>query len=317
MGDGLRTLRLLTNDESLLASTRAAAGSLAGWEFAHVARPSDLESAGPMVGDVILLDGNLRGANVYEICRRLTGRTRARTFVVVEQANALAQPIARFCGATGTLARPLSTEDLRAALETAKKPLPALPSEVRDLARRDKPLPQALLADLARRAEEFGSSVDPTLVDVLTDPETGLFNYAFLNYKLDEEFKRASRFGQPLACAILGFEGQASEIVLRELAAIFLDTSRDTDVIGRFDESSFLFLLPNTGQDGAEVMAKRVGELAQERNLCDLVGDPLQISVGIAFHPHPDVRRREDLYGAARNAFLAARQEGGGVVTAA
>ena len=317
MGDGLRTLRLLTNDESLLASTRAAAGSLAGWEFAHVTRPAELEHAGPMVGDVILLDGNLRGANVYEVCRRLTGKTRARTFVIIEKDNDLALSIARFCGATGTLPRPLATEDLRMALETAKKPLPALPSKSRDAAaRRDKPLPQALLADLARRAEEFGSSVDPTLVDVLTDPETGLFNYAFLNYKLDEEFKRASRFGHPLACAMLGFEGQASEIVLRELAAIFLDTSRDTDVIGRFDESSFLFLLPNTGQDGAEVMAKRVGELAQERNLCDLVGDPLQISVGIAFHPHPEVRRREDLYGAARKAFVTARNEGGGVVTA-
>ena len=34
----------------------------------------------------------------------------------------------------------------------------------------------------------------------LIDPVTGLFNYSFLSYKLDEEFKRARRYA-PLACA--------------------------------------------------------------------------------------------------------------------
>ena len=114
---------------------------------------------------------------------------------------------------------------------------------------------------------------------------------------------------------MLGFEGQASEQVLRELAGIFLVASRDTDVLGRFDESAFLFLLPDTGGDGAQVMARRVEELAESQGLRDLVGDPLAISVGIACAPHPEVRHKEDLYGRAREAFLAARAEGGGVVT--
>jgi GGDEF domain-containing protein len=114
---------------------------------------------------------------------------------------------------------------------------------------------------------------------------------------------------------MLGFEGQASAQVLAELTGIFLQTSRDTDVLGRFDENSFLFLLTHTGPDGAQVMAKRVQEMAQEQRLSDLVGDALQISVGIAFHPHPDVHKKEDLFAAARKAFLAARNKGGGVVT--
>jgi GGDEF domain-containing protein len=114
---------------------------------------------------------------------------------------------------------------------------------------------------------------------------------------------------------MLGFEGEASEQVLRELAGIILSASRDTDVLGRFDASSFLFLLPGTGPDGAQVMAHRVEEAARERGLTDLVGDPLQIAVGISSHPHPEIQRREDLYGRARQAFLEARQVGGGVVT--
>ena len=43
----------------------------------------------------VLLDGGMQ-PSVYETCRRLTGSIRCRTFVVVDQGNDLAQPIARF-----------------------------------------------------------------------------------------------------------------------------------------------------------------------------------------------------------------------------
>jgi len=64
-------------------------------------------------------------------------------------------------------------------------------------------------------------------------------------------------------------------------------------------------------------MARRVEELAAERGLRDLVGDRLALAVGISCSPHPEVRRKEDLFARAREAFLAARAEGGGVVTSA
>jgi len=307
MTDGLRTVRVVTGDESLLASARAAVKGLEGWEFSGLASAAELLAHTPVAGDVILLDGALSVENVYEACRRLAGRTRCRTFVVVEAGNALAEPIARFCGATGTLQRPLTASGLRAALERSAAPAPERPESRRDRPREPE-LPAALLKDLS-------GATDEGVVGAVTDPETGLFNYAFLGFKLDEEFKRAQRFGQPLACVMLGFEAQASEEALRELSGVFLTASRDTDVLGRFDESAFLFLLPNTGQDGAEIMARRVEELARERGLRDLVGDPLSIAVGISSAPHPEVLHKEDLFTRARQAFLAARAEGGGVVT--
>lgn len=309
MGDGLRTIRLLTNDESLIASARAAVASLEGWEVDTLASQNEVEERPPVAGDVLLLDSWVRGRNVYEFCRYLTGHTRCRTFVVVEHDNEWADSIARFSGATGVLHRPLTASALRDALDVLTPPAP-LPSEGRQNGLAHFDLPEALLTDI--------KSGEPShsLIRALIDPETGLFNYAFLNYKLDEEFKRAHRFEHPLTCVMLGFEGNADESVLRELAAIFLDSSRDTDVLGRFDESSFLFLLPNTGPDGARVMADRVAELAEERGLSDLVGDSLVISVGISSYPHPDLAERQDLYVAARDAFMDARHAGGGVVTA-
>jgi diguanylate cyclase (GGDEF)-like protein len=308
MADGLRTVRVLTGDESLLASARAAVRGLEGWELEGCASARELLERPPVAGDVILVDVHLGGENAYEACRRLAGRTRCRTFVVVEAGNTLADGIARFCGATGTLQLPLTAAGVRAELERAA-PLAERPESRRDQPR-EPVLPAALLVDLS-------GSTDESVVAAVTDQETGLFNYAFLGFKLDEEFKRAQRFGQPLSCVMLGFEGQADEQVLRELAGVFLCASRDTDVLGRFDESAFLFLLPGTGQDGAGIMARRVEELAAERGLRDLVGDRLALAVGISCSPHPEVRRKEDLFARAREAFLAARAEGGGVVTSA
>jgi diguanylate cyclase (GGDEF)-like protein len=309
MGDGLRTIRVVTTDESLLSNVRAAASAIDGWEVAHTNTVDELLQGTPALGDVVLLDGWLRSGNVYENCRRLTGNTRCRTNVVVEHDNRLAEPIARFCGATGVLNRPIVPSRMREALAATSGPPAALPREHRGAHEETTVFPEKLLQDLAGEPGE-------SLVSALTDPDTGLFNYAFLEFKLDEEFKRARRFGEPLACVMLGFEGQVEENVLREFAGIFLEASRDTDVLGRFDESSFLFLLPNTGPDGAAVMARRVGDLAQKRGLCDLVGDPLLISVGIACAPSADVKRREDLFSKARKAFLSAREVGGGVVAA-
>jgi diguanylate cyclase (GGDEF)-like protein len=309
MPESKRTVRIVTNDEALFATTRGAVAALDGWEIAEPQSIEELLAKKPAPHDVILIDAWLRTENVYESCRRLTGKTRCRTYVVTDGRNGFAEEIAAFCGATGTLQRPLSGERLRALLAEITPVERVLANEQRGHGSAENALPERLLRDLVGERSH-------RLVDALTDPETGLYNYDYLAYKLDEEFKRARRFEQPLSCVMLGFEGSAEEQTLRELAGIFLDTSRDTDILGRFDENSFLFLLPNTGPDGAAVMARRVGEMAQEKGLRDLVGDRMRISVGIATCPHPDVRRREDLFARARKAFLEARQEGGGVVGA-
>jgi diguanylate cyclase (GGDEF)-like protein len=307
MGDGLRTVRLVSNDESLIASAKAAASGLAGFEFAAVKSHEELLKQAPTAGDVLLLDGRMSGANVYDVCRQLAGKTRCRTYVVVEKSNRTAEGIAHFCGATGTLARPLSGADLRRVLGANEAARPQLPQASRTSEPKSPSFPDALLRDLS-------GAVDQNVVTALVDPETSLFNYAYLNYKLDEEFKRAQRFGQPLSCVMLGFEGECSDAVLRELAGIFLSASRDTDVLGRFDVASFLFFLPSTGPDGAQIMAKRVQDEARKHGLRDLVGDPLSIAVGISTMPHPQIARREDLFARARKAFLEA-QKTGGVVT--
>ncbi|MFT7680375.1 MAG: diguanylate cyclase (GGDEF)-like protein [Planctomycetota bacterium] len=306
MADGLRTVRVLSTDEALLAAIHTGVDTIDGWSVVQLRDAEALIASPPVAGDVVLVDSWLRGTNVYELMRSLTGRLQARAFVVVEQGNSDAKGIAQFCGAAGILERPVRPSALRQVLEVAAPtPAPMLAKRGEENA---YDLPESLLTDLT------SGEPDSSMIRALIDPATGLFNYAFLNYKLDEEFKRARRFDHPLAVVMLGFEGQATDEVLRELSGIFLASSRDTDVLGRFDESSFLFLLPNTGPDGAEIMAHRVARDAATRKLKDLVGDPLTLSTGIASYPAPGFERREDLYGKAREAFFAARHKGGGVV---
>ena len=302
------TIRIVTNDEALLQTLRAAVSTLDGWDLAEPQTVEDLLVEPPERGDLILLDAWMRTENVYESARRLTGKTRCRTYIVTDDRNEFADAIAAFCGATGTLARPLSSESLRGLVD-GQLEARALPSEGRGEEADERLLPEALLRGLG--GEGQAPSRASHLVEAITDPETGLFSYDYLSYKLDEEYKRAKRFRTPLSVVMLGFDGQAEEEVLAKLAGIFLNASRDTDVLGRFDQSSFLFFLPNTGPDGAEIMAERIQEQAQAQGLRDLVGDVLEIQVGIAYYPHAGIECREDLFSQARDAFHEAMREGG------
>lgn len=307
MSEAKRNIRIVSNDEALLTSVRGSAASLKGWDMAEPQTVEDLVSGGAVPGDIILLDAWLRTENVYESCRRLTGKVKCRIYVVTDERNGLSDEIATFCGATGTLARPLSGEVLQELVESEANRRRSMPEDNRNAGGLERDLPESLLRDL------IGDGAG-RLIDALTDPETGLYSYEYLSFKLDEEYKRALRFNQPLSCVMLGFDGQVNDEVLSSLASIFLNASRDTDLLGRFDQSSFLFFLPNTGPDGAEVMGTRIRAAAEEQGLRDLVGDVLQISVGISFCPHPDVKRREDLFSRARTAFFTAQHEGGVVV---
>jgi diguanylate cyclase (GGDEF)-like protein len=307
MPEQKRCVRIVTSDESLFATTRGAVAGLEGWEMAEPQSVEDLLAKKHGPRDVILLDAWLRTENVYESCRRLAGKTRCRTYIVTDARNGHAEELAAFAGATGTLLRPLSGERLRALLAEPEAEKRQLVSEQRGTV--EHTLPERLLRDLVGASSH-------RLIDALTDPETGLYNYDYLGYKLDEEFKRARRFEQPLSCVMLGFDGQVEESVLARLSSIFLNASRDTDILGRFDLSSFLFLLPNTGPDGAAVMARRIREAAEAEGLHDLVGDRLTIAVGISTSPHPAVKKREDLFARARAAFHAAQREGGVVIHA-
>lgn len=285
-------IRILSNDPAFVDDLRGAIGSL---EADGPVALDALLADGP--GGTVVVDGALDGrTTAYEACRQLTARGGTRLVFVLAHTSddphfQIAEPIARFCGASSVLTRDFDASAVAGALGAAQ----ASPVQPDAFAAGDAVLPESLLRELTER-----ESRPMELLERLADPETSLFNYEFLTYKIDEEFKRSRRFGHPLACVSMSFDGEAHEDVLRQLASVFLQACRDTDILGRFDRSSFLFLLPSTPPEGARIMADRVRAAVKKLGLRDLVGDRIELNIGSAFYPHPDVQRAGDLLRLAR-----------------
>jgi diguanylate cyclase (GGDEF)-like protein len=102
----------------------------------------------------------------------------------------------------------------------------------------------------------------------VTDDLTQLFNSRYLSEVLRREGKRAVRTKQPLSLLFIDLDGfkeindtrghlYASRALV-EAGAVIRDCARETDIVARFGGDEFAVVLPDTGSDGAMVVADRV-----------------------------------------------------------
>ncbi len=106
---------------------------------------------------------------------------------------------------------------------------------------------------------------------VLTDSLTGCLNRRGFDQALEREVARASRGGGTFALLALDldhfklvndtFGHLAGDIVLRNIGALLLRTARATDVVARVGGEEFAFLLPDTDERGAQLLADRICHL--------------------------------------------------------
>lgn len=274
-------------------------------EAAVLTSPSMLDKAITTGARVAWIDVDLPGGeNCYELLRMLRMRSKVRLALLHPKASRLDASLlalARFAGADCVLGSPPSPKEMREFLQPRRTNGEETLATNRDAALSGA-AGERILHDLA-------NPHDPALLDVISDPETRLYSSSYGAYALDVEFKRASRFAMPLSVAIVGFEGEASTQVLLEIAAIFLNEIRDTDMLARFGINSFLFVMPNTLGDGARVMLERIAKSVSTRRLKDIVGDPVQLCSGVATLSMPSQESRDDLFQRAQRAFEKARAQ--------
>lgn len=235
-------------------------------------------------GDLVVVDSlaggeacaGLPGGHAFGVVRALKDKKGVQVFVVVDHGDRIGAQLARFCLADGILGhRPdagpgerLDLTELDAAQGRRQAARPAL---------------DALLARLEAGAAQAGRGASAvarllefqrgdSLASRLQDPATGLYDGAYATLKLDEEWKRSRRFHQPLALLLLdlgagvaGLPAAEQQPLLAAAAGVFLNECRDIDVLARFAPTTFLFLLPGTGADGAVVLAKRMLAALAER----------------------------------------------------
>ncbi len=165
------------------------------------------------------------------------------------------------------------------------------------------------------------SKNDP-FVSRISDPLTGLNHKDYISLKLEEEFKKARRYGNPMSILLVDVEDYeemarthgkpVAHEVLLEVAGIFLCESRDVDSAGRVGEARFLLLLPNTDLAGARIMADRVFQQVCARRVRSGAQElPIRVSVGIAALPSDDVATVAEFVERALKGLRAARGMGG------
>lgn len=155
------------------------------------------------------------------------------------------------------------------------------------------------------------------------DELTGLYNYRYLHTRLGEEFKRAERYHDPLACIVLDIDRlqAVNEVggrplgdnVVRGVSDIVRRSVREVDVIARFGGDEFLLVLPSTHFAGSVTVAERIWREVTERPFFGEQTGPIRVtlSMGVALYPSRDVRSKDALLRAADAALHQAKKDGG------
>lgn len=159
-----------------------------------------------------------------------------------------------------------------------------------------------------------------------TDDLTGLFNHRHFYQRLEEEYKRAERYGSDLSLILLDLDHfklindtaghPQGDAVLRELATVLHRTTRETDLLARYGGEEFAMLLPETHLAGAFQQAERLRRQIKAHYFEALLGKPLTISCGVACLPFstesfkPPRHRQDALIAWADQALYTAKRGG-------
>jgi diguanylate cyclase (GGDEF)-like protein len=133
----------------------------------------------------------------------------------------------------------------------------------------------------------------------VTDELTGLSNRRRFQEVLVGEVERSRRFGQPVGLVMLDIDNfkqvndtyghPAGDLVLKEVARILRESSREIDEPARYGGEELAVVLPGTDLEGAFQLAERVRTGIQALRLPVRTADdePLQVtaSFGVATHP--------------------------------
>ena len=155
----------------------------------------------------------------------------------------------------------------------------------------------------------------------VTDELTGLSNRRRFEEKLEDEVERFRRFGQPVGLVLLDIDDfkrvndthghQQGDVVLREVARVLRETSREVDEPARYGGEELAVVLPGTDLEGAVNLAERVRRGIEELAVHAATNGALKVtaSLGVATLPGAGYDARS-LVEAADDALYRAKRMG-------
>ncbi len=163
----------------------------------------------------------------------------------------------------------------------------------------------------------------------ITDGLTGLKNRRLFDERLDEEFRRAQRYSDPVSLIMVDldhfkqvndrFGHQMGDLVLREAAACIRASIRDPDICARYGGEEFAVILPKTHLSGALAVAERIwrelGTKVYHQEITEggrakPVDVRVTASIGLAFYPSKDLTSAALLVKFADEALYQAKRAG-------
>jgi diguanylate cyclase (GGDEF)-like protein len=153
----------------------------------------------------------------------------------------------------------------------------------------------------------------------VTDDLTQVYNYRFLKTALRREIKRAGRFAQDLSLIMVDVDNLKAyndrhghlrgSFLLKEIAGLFSQQVRSWDLVAKYGGDEFTVILPQTGGEGAMVVAERLrAGVAQHAFPLARTGQ-ITVSLGVARFPQ-DASDAPGLIQAADRALYVAKQQG-------
>ncbi len=166
--------------------------------------------------------------------------------------------------------------------------------------------------------------LDEIRMESRIDHLTGIYNYRFAMEALQGEVDRARRYGRRFSIIMIDvdrfkeFNDRYGHLkgndALREIAQLFRRSVRSVDTAAKYGGDEFLLIVPDTGREGAEKLARRL--LGEIHTLCTAAGPGgVSASMGIAGCPE-DGEEARTLIEHADRALYRAKAKGGRAVVA-
>ncbi|UCG22632.1 MAG: diguanylate cyclase, partial [Chloroflexota bacterium] len=155
-----------------------------------------------------------------------------------------------------------------------------------------------------------------------TDPKVGLYNSRYFAKSVEEELDRANRFGRPLTIVMADLDllrrvnnvygHLAGDAVLKGVARILQDSTREFDTVARFGGEEFAILMPETTAEEALISVEAIrAKIEKSEHTVATSVSPIKVtmSFGLASRNGRDISA-DELIHRADLATFEAKQDG-------
>ena len=132
----------------------------------------------------------------------------------------------------------------------------------------------------------------------VTDDLTKLYNSRYLNASLSREVQRARRYRAQVSLIFLDLDGfknvndqhghLAGSRALVEVGAVIRNMVREIDIVCRFGCDEFTVILPQTGSEGARIIAERIRQRLEETVFLETFSLAVRITASFGVATFPD-----------------------------